>query len=285
MHEAALSLLTMAPTSDLVEALKGILLPHYESVQTSDDFEESLDEIVETIKKEVGELALNAGLDGLSLQKASSKISTLHADLAEALNFFLDCAFATESTPGSTDAIDSVLHLSASVAAKLSQRVAEIVLLRAIDLTTVLFERVRGMACSFIGVMVGCLMRQPAKNSTLLDQASQALLPRFIDKSQLVRLAAVQAGAQFFGNDATDPDILQALIYTVQHDPSVVNRVAALESLQVNLETLDVVLSRVRDVKAKVRVTALKILEEKNVFQILDAEHCAALVEAGLTDR
>jgi hypothetical protein len=72
----------------------------------------------------------------------------------------------------------------------------------------------------------------------------------------------------------------------LQHDPSVTNRVAALDSIPVTLQTMDVILARVRDVKSKVRVAAVTTLRSKlGDLRQWEAEQCAELVEAGLTDR
>ncbi|GKZ01000.1 hypothetical protein MPSEU_001051500 [Mayamaea pseudoterrestris] len=278
----------MAPKQSFTEPLKAILLPHYEAYQRSDEPDEVLSQITKAIQRELDEFALSAGLQGITLNGGAASTKDEKAfekELAATLIFFLDCAFAAESSAGSMDATENVLELTAAVSAVMSVEVAGLILLRAIEITTVLLERIRSMGCKLLGTFTKFLMRNPARNHDLLDQASQALLPRFTDKSQTVRQAAIEAGNYFFANDTTDPDILQALVYSVQHDPSVASRVAALQSLPINLETVDVLLSRVRDVKEKVRVTALKVLEEKDAFPILEAEHCAALVEAGMTDR
>ena len=282
----------MAPPPSFSEPLKALLLPHFEDYQRDEEPDEVLDQTVATIQREIDQFALSVGLQEISLgggtepsDKNKKKSQSFEKDLATALVFFVDCAFATESSAGNMDAVENILELTVALCANLSIDTAETVLLRAIEFTSVLLERIRGMGCKMIGTLTKHLMRNPARNDHLLDQASQALLPRFTDKSQAVRQAAIEAGSYFFMDNATDPDILQALVYAVQHDPSVASRTAALQSLPTNLETVDVLLSRVRDVKTKVRVAALKVIEEKNVFTILEAEHCAALIEAGLTDR
>ena len=67
---------------------------------------------------------------------------------------------------------------------------------------------------------------------------------------------------------------------------------AALHNLPVTVQTMDVVLSRLRDVKRKVRLAALEILQTKvaggannNFMTLLDASQCAGIVQAGMTDR
>jgi hypothetical protein len=286
-----LILSTMAPRKNFTEPLKALLLPHYEEYQRSDEPDEILEQKISDIQREIDQFALSVGLERIALHGDDASVSSektsqsFDKDLAAAFIFFLDCAFFTESSAGSIDAMENILELTAAVATTLSTEIAGPVMLRALQFTTVLLERIRSMGCKFIGTLTKYLMRNPTRNHDLLDQASQALLPRFTDKSQAVRQAAIEAGSFFFASDMTDTDILQALVYSVQHDPSVASRVAALQSLPINLETVDVLLSRVRDVKAKVRAAALKVLEEKDVFPILEAEHCAALVESGLTDR
>lgn len=269
--------------------LKALLLPYYEEVQRLNDLDETFHHIAGNIRRDVDELALSAGLQGIEFSGSDGSSGDVgHAfesALATTLQSFLKCVFAADGSPGKMDAMENLLEITAALATDLSLSVSEKILLCAIEFSTVLLERVRSLACRFLGTLTKYLMRNPARNHELLDKASQALLPRFTDKSQAVRQAAIEAGSFFFSDGTTDPDILQALIYSVQHDPSVSSRVAALQSLPINLETIDVVLSRVRDVKAKVRTAALKVLEETNVFPMLEAEHCAALVETGLTER
>jgi hypothetical protein len=283
---------TMAAVQDFTEPLKALMLVHYEEFQRGEETGD-IDATVGAITKSIEQFTLSNGMQSLSLasdsdtsQSSDQDAEGVEKDLATTLKFFLDCALATETSASNIEAIDKVLELTANLTATiLSADAMEAVLLRAIEFTTVLLERVRGMSCKFIGCLTKYLMRNTGQNYKLLDKASQALLPRFTDKSQSVRQAAIEAGTYFFNKDTTEPDMMQALIYAVQHDPSVVNRIAALQSLPISLETIDIILSRVRDVKAKVRVAALKVLEGKEVFDILEAEHCAALVEAGLTDR
>ena len=64
---------------------------------------------------------------------------------------------------------------------------------------------------------------------------------------------------------------------------------AALHNLPVTVQTMDVVLSRLRNVK---RLAAPEILQTKvaggannNFMTLLDASQCAGIVQAGMTDR
>jgi hypothetical protein len=133
----------------------------------------------------------------------------------------------------------------------------------------------------------------------ILDTASQALIPRFTDKSQIVRMAAIYAGANFFDSTstATDPDILQAMIWTLQHDPSPINRLVSCTVIPTNLETIDYIITRIRDVKPKVRCAALRRLHtafspstpatsnsSSSLLQ-LEPSQAAACLMAGWTNR
>lgn len=166
--------------------------------------------------------------------------------------------------------------------------VLEYLLKQAVDASGVLLERVRSTACRFLGFLVPHIMNLTTHHSwknDMLDDICQTLIPRFTDKSQSVRHAAIDACRHFFDKDATDADLQQALVFAALHDPSISNRVAALNVLPVNsVETTQVMASRVRDVKEKVRVAALEVLQRQSL-KSLDSDQCATLVESGLNHR
>jgi len=148
-------------------------------------------------------------------------------------------------------------------------------------------DTMRACLCTFLGYLVESASAQSDDGfQGRFDVASQALLPRITDKSQAVRLSAIKAGGCFFCDSMTDPDILQAQLWSLQHDPSVANRVAAVESVPINLETIDFVIQRIRDEKQKVRVAALDTLRERCVnMDVLDSDHFTCIVQAGNTER
>lgn len=283
---------------DTAASLSSLLAPHFEDYQQTEAKSElDLQRRVKAIQKEIekynnsahqGEKPVSKESKQKGKKKSSAAASGTNENASLALLHFFECVISAPLLSENKVGADNVLELTAEVAVASGNDITELVLQRAMEFTNVLLERARCVACRFIGFLVKALMNKEVPKDDLLDKASQVLLPRFTDKSQAVRQAAVEAGQYFFKGSSTDPDIMQATLFIVQHDPSVANRIAALESLPVNLETLDALLSRVRDVKSKVRSSALEVLLENN-SQIWDAvlhsEHFATLVESGCTDR
>ena len=264
-----------------------VLAPHWEAHQSKSERNQlSVETSVARIRKELDEYELQVGLNAMDLKGNSSPFQD---QLKNSLLHFLDCTIASlvETENSSKDAAEAILELTAAAAAT-NVGVCQAILERTIRLTETHIDNIRAVACSTIGWIVHYILQQKSSSgyNKLLDVASQALLPRFTDKAQSVRLAAILAGKKFFVDDATDPDLLQALLWCLQHDPSVANRVAAVESLPLTLETIDFVVQRVRDIKSKVRVATLRALREKcEDITLLDSIQCASIIEAGYTDR
>ena len=135
----------------------------------------------------------------------------------------------------------------------------------------------------------------------MLDTIQQALLPRFTDKSISVRCAVVQAcfplAFQLSNRDnplRTDPDILQALQWIVQHDPSPNNRITAIQHAPIDRSTMEYIIPRIRDTKVGARTAVIasisnaippaKTSDEPYNF-LLPSRHIADIVTAGYTDR
>jgi hypothetical protein len=234
------------------------------------------------------------------IQEAAIKTCLIH---------FFDCSIAavlgvdntviddenivhTKSTI-SKEAIGRILQLTAAVTASdlISVPTCYEILQHAAQFAVVIVsENVRAAVCQWIGYLVQFIVKRESSSTynDVLDMASQTLIPCFTDKSQIVRMTAIQGGANFFeGNDTTDPDILQAMLWALQHDPSLVNRYAACQSLPLNLETIDYILARIRDVKPKVRCMALERLQHAflSSASILDPPQAAAAVVTGWTKR
>ena len=107
-------------------------------------------------------------------------------------------------------------------------------------------------------------------------------MPRLTDKSQSVRNSAIRACSHFFEAEGSD-DLLEMLLWNLWHDPSVANRVAALDALPISKDTVDHIITRVRDVKEKVRLQALEVLRNKvDPLSDLEQEHFAEIVRCGL---
>lgn len=271
-----------------------ILRTHCEEHQESwgDDRSLSVESRAVRVVKEIEEYGIVSQMQrvGLSVSEIEAS-SSFEKDVANHLINFLECSLDSLVQTGndSKEAVRAVLELQAAVAVS-DALVCAPVVERAVQLSESKLDSVRAAICQFIGWIVNRIMSLPKKRiaafNDVLDSASQMLLPRMTDKAQSVRLASIQSSAHFFSDDATDPDILQSLLWCMQHDPSVANRVAATDCVPINLETIDYVLQRIRDIKSKVRVAALRAIQTKcKDLLLLDPGQCASLVQAGYTVR
>ena len=128
-----------------------------------------------------------------------------------------------------------------------------------------------------------------------LDAIQQAILPRFTDKAIAVRCAVVQACFTTTTTSnplCTDPDLLQAIQWIVQHDPSPNNRQMALQHVPINRTTMEYVIPRLRDTKLPVRLAAIAALSRAvdrhrsdNDTFALPSRHMAELITSGYTER
>jgi hypothetical protein len=305
-------------TAETQSSLRQVFVKHFESHQRQSDEKRSITvgARVAQIHQQLKEFALNDAVNGLSLNgehtntsdtsASGNADSSMEEQIADHLVHFIDCAIATDMNSDSQDSVDSIVELAAAVAVGIWEHkstpnaAATAVLVRAIQFSSALLERVRLAACRLIGYILEYLDTSDIENTNsshstptieLWEMAASALLPRLLDKSQAVRKAAIEASGNLctadtkLSNHSVADTIQEALLYSVQHDPSVSNRVAAVQSLFVTPETIPYIIARVRDVKSKVRVAALSILLEKVQFTDLTADQCAELIRSGLTDR
>jgi condensin complex subunit 3 len=287
------------------EKIEQVLIRHFDEQQKSSgrrslsiqarvrEIWEAIDEI--ELQAKVADIQLSEDLDN-TINNAPLK--DVNEIIASTLIHFIDCSLITEVSPDTKESVEIIQELAVAVASQRVEVARSVLQNRLIALSVVLLERVRSTACRCIGWIVKYLVESVsiAKEDLdeLLDTASQTLLPRFTDKTQVVRQSAIEASRFFFGNvvgrtnnkEMDDPDVRQSLQWSLQHDPSVTNRLSALESLPLTIQTMDVVLTRVRDVKPKVRVAAIQTLQDKlPTLQHWEAEQCAELVESGWTER
>lgn len=206
----------------------------------------------------------------------------------------VDAAMAAEISKESQHSIDAILELAACFGAlEENEHLASALVARAVQFSAVIMERVRVQACKLLGICVEYLRRSEENNDAewrdeCIDVARKAIRSRLTDKSQAVRNAAICACAAFFIRDKldeNDADLLESFLWNMNHDPSAANRISALQSVGIMKDTVDAIIARVRDVKAKVRVEALNILRSKVSIQTLTSEHFAEVVRSGLTDR
>ena len=281
--------------------IKNALVRHFDEHQRSSGRRSlPIEARVAQIYDELTQIDLQAKVEGVSISDddySARTVDGVNQVISSVLIHFLECSLMTEPTNDTKESIEAIQELASAVAAQRVEVARPLLQDRIIPLTVVLLERIRSSACRCIGWTIKYLFENEKMNKedleSLLDMSSQALLPRFTDKAQSVRQAAIESSHFFFHRaigqveeEIDDPDIRQSLQWSIQHDPSVTNRVAALESLPVTLQTVDVILTRVRDVKAKVRVVAVKNLRTKLPdLRKWEAEQCAELIESGWTER
>jgi hypothetical protein len=143
------------------------------------------------------------------------------------------------------------------------------------------------------------------KSLCWLDTIQQALLPRFTDKIIAVRCAVVEACFTVSNIQrnplSADPDILQAVQWVVQHDPSPNNRKVAILNVPINRTTMEYIIPRIRDTKVTVRIAVITALSKgvNQHFQqhdsynavdgrpqfLIPSRHISELIAAGYTDR
>ncbi|GAX20005.1 condensin complex subunit 3 [Fistulifera solaris] len=269
-----------------------IIRSHCEDHQESrgDDRSLSVERRAAKIVEEIEEYGLATQMQRVALDTSEGNC-TFEYEIADQLIHFLECSLYSlvKTDSESKEAVKTVLELLAIVSS-CDSIICKHVVERVVHLSEAKLDSVRATVCQFMGWVVGKIMSQSSKKidefNDVLDSASQMLLPRMTDKSQSVRLSAIKASAHFFTRDATDPDILQALLWCMQHDTSVANRIAATDCVPINLETIDYVIQRIRDIKSKVRVAALQSIRIKcNDLSLLDPTQCASLLQAGYTER
>ena len=297
-----------------------VLVRHFHAFQTDSNELNSRDH-VRLVQNDLKDVDLCAELEALSVaptttgtsSSASSSASAtgansrnrlhLHQQVSAALLQCLHCLLVSETTPPVDDS-DSLLDSMAALAVEYN--VLEDTFLALIHPASVAAtDRIRLVACR----MITACMKQLAQTAMtpphddLLIQHQQLislLLPRFTDKAQSVRLAALQgaqaccdfaAAAAATATATTQSEVPQeltdAVLWNLHHDPSWTNRCQALQSLSLTLHTnqsIHHVIRRLRDVKPKVRVAALERLRAVPIDK-LTPDQCAEVVRAGFTDR
>lgn len=274
------------------------LIPYWEKHQR-DESKGNLQNRVREIVTEIDEYVVLAGMESVSfLKKSGDVFSFCDDEIAKCLIHFLDCAIGAAVDLGKVEhaaAATSLLELTVAVAAaKESVTVCEAVLTRLTQLSICDLEDVRLMGTTALGSLAKHILELPTKQdgsfSELVDTLQQAVVPRFTDRAVSVRAAAVQAAG--LSALISDPDILQAVLWVLQHDPSSSNRCIAAQTLPVSLQTIDYLVYRLRDVKAAVRTTVLAVLQTASITTstddsepLLEARHISDIITAGYTDR
>jgi hypothetical protein len=273
-----------------------VLVRHFHAFQTESNEVDSRD-YVRTLQNDLNDLGLCADLEGLSVktrtgttgsnkrsQTSRRDVNTdrqLSQQISASLFKCLECVLVAETSP-SVDNADSLFDLMAAIA--VSYNVIEetfYALIRPASVATA--DRMRLLACR---MMTACIKQAPHHSTQLIP----LLLPRFTDKAQTVRLAALVAAQATLDTEQeqtlSEPtrELTEALLWNLHHDPSWTNRCQALQSLPLVPDQIHHVIRRLRDVKPKVRVAAIHRLHAVTLGK-LTPDQCAEIVRAGFTDR
>jgi hypothetical protein len=240
-----------------------------------------------SIKKQITSFTLNNAVSSLSLTGKGRLEETEEEEVALLLVQYVDAAVAIEINSETQEPVDRVMDLAAALAVIMGEDTTHILISRSLKFSSALLERVRGQACQFMGFLASHLndsRKDWARES--LSQLLQALEVSLTDKSQSVRNSAIRATTHCFADLDAAEDILETLLWSLWHDPSVANRMAAVHAVPITSETVDHIISRVRDVKEKVRVQALEVLRTKvDPVSHLSQDQFAEVIRSGLSVR
>lgn len=282
------------------DALLKVILPYFEAQQRQGQDGRcllSLEARVSQLKDQLSTLELGEAVENLSLDDSTERKSELEQQVGTLLVQLIDISIAIDSRSDMQEPLSSVMALIAAFAMSYSTAVADMVISRAIEYSTVLLERIRGHSCILLGTIAYTLAEMQGKKDSGKDEwiemnlwlVIEALMPRLQDKGQAVRFHAIKAAGNFFSAmeklEAYE-EMLDAMLWSVAHDPSVSNRVMAVQSVPVNSKTLDVIVARVRDVKPKVRAEALYALSSKSeAVTEMTEQQLVDLIQSGFTSR
>ena len=285
----------MVETQGLVELLQ----QHFEAYQRQEDaLSCSAAGRAAAVHKQITVLTLNESVSRLSLQhnhnakakqrrQGGNKDGDDHNALSTLLIQYIDAAIVVEINSELQEPVERVLDLAAALAVTAGESTASAVVEHAVEASSVLLERVRGQACLLIGFLASHLTgRSEDWANRCIMKLQTSLISRLTDKSQSVRNAAILASSNCFENIDDSEELLETLLWNLWHDPSVSNRVAAIQSIPITNETVDHIIARVRDVKEKVRMQALEVLRTKvNPITHLTEEQLAEVIRSGLSIR
>lgn len=240
------------------------------------------------IKNATSSIAIDRAISNLSLEESfPSQCSDDTTRLV--LLQYVDNLMAANLISANREGVERMMELISACAAIFQKEVGEAIVARTIQYSAVLLERVRGQA----SVLIGYLLMYISKNCdegwrSMLVALSAALLPRLKDKSQPVRNSAIHSCTLFIhqhNGENEFVDLRNGILWNLWHDPSMANRMHAIEAVPVVGGTVDHIVTRIRDVKAKVRVQALAALRKVDPLSQMTSNHFAEVVRNGLSDR
>lgn len=243
--------------------LRAAILAEFDRYQGDDDY--ALERSVKTIVKIVQEHRLAGGMEQLDVNDENVD-ETPNNDDDNIWQDVLDCAIGNSSR--------RITELLAHVCVALDETN---LLDRLIAFSRCSSDAVRALATYMLSTWFNALVQLESHQShETLEIIQQAVLVRCTDKAVAVRAETLHMEC------ANDPDSLTARIFLLQHDPSANNRATAASRIPIELQTIDHLVYRIRDVKPAVRLAALRALEHAIS---LDAAQMAEIVHTGYTER
>lgn len=120
----------------------------------------------------------------------------------------------------------------------------------------------------------------------LIDGVKEQVIIRLRDKIPAVRAAAAKAISFLISmeEDEVDP-AYEELVRLLTSDSSCTVRVAALEAIPISQDSLKLVVARLKDINADVRIAAINVLQKENRLKYLRPAVKASVISLGLTDR
>jgi len=144
----------------------------------------------------------------------------------------------------------------------------------------------RFRACQMIATSLNEMNTEAELAQDLWMTMSQVLTARLRDRAPNVRLWAVQAVGRLQNPEDPEDLIIAGLLRCMGTDPSTEIRVASLQTICICTQSLAYIVERIRDIKAEVRIAALKALVKGNVnVKHLNASLRAQVIQYGLNDR
>lgn len=257
----------MPSSETLQQALSKWWLERFEDFQSQEDDDRAdVEAVAARLVKEVQLLQVNHGLQSMNMEETNAASASQSASSILSLlwkEIFIPACLAAEGN----DALAVSKQLLALMCAvgrqlEIASDIAEI----ALNASESAIDNVRALGCHMLGH---------------LNQV-EALIPRLTDKAISVRAAAIVASGVALEHQE-DTELVEALLWNVWHEPSVPNRVLALQALPASEQVWDHVIARLRDVKEKVRLAAIGILRGKiSSLEQLSSTQLAAIVQSGI---
>ncbi len=251
------------------QSLEEVIAKHWRDVFEAFQLEDEEDGSVRAHKvaKEMQLMGLNHGVSNLCIDedKDNQDASNILSDLMVQTYVPACLSVVAAEQVDDLDVKKRLLDFMAKVAIQLGNTHRHKMIQLATDASLALSDPVRALACFLLGQL----------------SATEALIPRLTDKSIAVRFAAISA-TQHVLKSSEDFALLEALLWNVWHEPSVPNRVAAVQALPAKDDIWDHVIARLRDVKEKVRVAALQGLHQTQSLEQLTSSQMAEILQSGM---